>query len=112
MPKEDPFVNRAQLLKAIKKYPEIWDSNNKLHLCRSVTSPMWNEIAEQFGGHVPTGECKRERERENVQAKFLAGAYNSRQFFALRALSVSLSLSLLPSLCCPLSDALSACVCL
>ncbi|XP_060655835.1 myb-like protein Q [Drosophila nasuta] len=54
MPKEDPFVNRAQLLKAIKKYPEIWDSNNKLHLCRSVTSPMWNEIAEQFGGHVPT----------------------------------------------------------
>ncbi|XP_030373149.1 uncharacterized protein LOC115623085 [Scaptodrosophila lebanonensis] len=54
MPKEDPFVNRAQLLKAIKKYPEIWDSNNKLHMCRSVTSPMWNEIAEQFGGHVPT----------------------------------------------------------
>lgn len=60
MPKEDPFVNRAQLLKAIKKYPEIWDSNNKLHLCRSVTSPMWNEIAEQFGGHVPTGECDRD----------------------------------------------------
>ncbi|XP_013116972.1 G-box-binding factor [Stomoxys calcitrans] len=54
MPKEDPFVNRAQLLKAIKKYPEIWDSNNKLHMCRSVTAPMWNEIAEQFGGHVPT----------------------------------------------------------
>ncbi|XP_068149109.1 uncharacterized protein [Drosophila tropicalis] len=54
MPKEDPFVNRAQLLKAIKKYPEIWDSNNKLHMCRSVTSPMWTEIAEQFGGHVPT----------------------------------------------------------
>ncbi|KAH8418731.1 hypothetical protein KR222_006013 [Zaprionus bogoriensis] len=54
MPKEDPFVNRAQLLKAIKKYPEIWDSNNKLHLCRSVTSPMWNEIAEQFGGHLYT----------------------------------------------------------
>ena len=56
MPKEDPFVNRAQLLKAIKKYPEIWDSNNKLHMCRSVTAPMWNEIADQFGGHVPTGE--------------------------------------------------------
>lgn len=55
MPKEDPFVNRAQLLKAIKKYPEIWDSNNKLHMCRSVTAPMWNEIADQFGGHVPTG---------------------------------------------------------
>ncbi|KAM7356260.1 uncharacterized protein ACRADG_002065 [Cochliomyia hominivorax] len=54
MPKEDPFVNRAQLLKAIKKYPEIWDSNNKLHMCRSVTAPMWNEIADQFGGHVPT----------------------------------------------------------
>lgn len=56
MPKEDPFVNRAQLLKAIKKYPEIWDSNNKLHMCRSVTAPMWNEIADQFGGHVPTGK--------------------------------------------------------
>ena len=56
MPKEDPFVNRAQLLKAIKKYPEIWDSNNKLHMCRSVTAPMWHEIAEQFGGHVPTGK--------------------------------------------------------
>lgn len=69
MPKEDPFVNRAQLLKAIKKYPEIWDSNNKLHLCRSVTSPMWNEIAEQFGGHVPTGEWEwgRESERESGQ---------------------------------------------
>jgi len=60
MPKEDPFVNRAQLLKAIKKYPEIWDSNNKLHMCRSVTSPMWTEIAEQFGGHVPTGECDKD----------------------------------------------------
>ena len=58
MPKEDPFVNRAQLLKAIKKYPEIWDSNNKLHMCRSVTAPMWNEIAEQFGGHVPTGKTE------------------------------------------------------
>lgn len=55
MPKEDQHVNRAELLKAIKKYPEIWDSNNKLHMCRSVTAPMWQEIAEQFGGQVPTG---------------------------------------------------------
>lgn len=89
-------MNRAQLLKAIKKYPEIWDSNNKLHLCRSVTSPMWNEIAEQFGGHVPTGECKRERERA-CASKVSSGRLQQPaicccfQFFALRALSVCLS---------------------